>query len=54
MYYPSGTGMAYPDAPYGNELITPLILTNDYETTFGKSAVEVYSDWARYMEAVMA
>jgi hypothetical protein len=44
--------MAYLDAAYGNEKIFELIRTNDYETTFGKSAFEVYSDWVRYTETV--
>lgn len=43
--------IAYLDAVYGNQKIIQLIRTNDYETTFGKSAFDVYSEWVRYLDA---
>jgi hypothetical protein len=43
--------IAYLDAAYGSENIIQLIQTNDYETTFGKSVFDVFTEWVRYVEA---
>jgi hypothetical protein len=43
--------LAYLDAAYGSGKIIQLIRTNDYNSTFGKSALEVYSEWVRYAES---
>lgn len=42
--------IAYLDAVYGSEKIIQLIRTNDYKSTVGKSAFDVYTDWIRYIE----
>ncbi len=36
---------------YGNERVVSLVRTNDYEETFGKTALNVYNEWVLYLEA---
>ena len=43
--------ISYLDAAYGSEKIIQLIRTNDYESTFGKSAFDVFTEWVRHVEA---
>jgi len=35
---------------YGNEKVVNLIRSNDYEETFGKSALGIYNEWVSYLE----
>ncbi len=35
---------------YGNEKVVNLIRSNDYEETFGKSALDIYNQWVTYLE----
>lgn len=37
------------ESTYGSEKIVQLIKTNDYEAVFGKTALEVYTEWVLYM-----
>jgi hypothetical protein len=36
---------------YGNERVVSLARTNDYEETFGKTALDVYNEWVLYLKA---
>ena len=35
---------------YGSEKVIRLIKTNDYEEVFGKSALDIYTEWLLYLE----
>lgn len=35
---------------YGNEKFVNLIRSNDYQETFGKSALDIYNEWVSYVE----